>query len=71
MMPRDELIIMPQPRLSFLLEDLRRRLYAPEFHLEHQWQAGDLLLADNHALVHGRRAFAKDCPRHLRRIQLL
>lgn len=62
---------LPEPKLSQLLEDLRRRLYSPEFCLEHQWQEGDLLIADNHALVHGRRAFAKDCPRHLRRIQLL
>ncbi len=62
---------LPEPELSGLLARLSRRLYEPEFCLEHQWEPGDMLIADNHALVHGRRAFAKDCPRHLRRIQLL
>jgi len=45
-------------------------LYDDRFCSVHQWQCGDLLLADNHALMHGRRAFTKDSPRHLRRIQL-
>lgn len=54
-----------------LIGQLIRSLYAPEHCYVHQWEKGDLLLADNHALVHGRRAFAKHSPRHIRRIQLL
>lgn len=54
-----------------LLEDLGRRIYDPRFCLKHEWRVGDLLFADNHSLLHGRTAFAKDCPRHLRRIQLV
>ena len=37
----------------------------------HTWQENDFLLADNHALLHGRNAFKNFSPRHLRRIQIL
>jgi alpha-ketoglutarate-dependent taurine dioxygenase len=50
---------------------LSRRLYEPDLCYVHKWQMGDLLLVDNHSLLHGRRAFLKDCPRHLRRVQLM
>ncbi len=47
-----------------------QQLYDPRFCYRHEWQTGDLLLADNHALMHGRRAFSENSPRHIRRIQL-
>ncbi len=50
---------------------MKARLYDKRFCYEHAWQEGDLLLADNHALLHGRNAFSKDSPRHLRRVQIL
>jgi len=50
---------------------MRSRLYDPRFCYAHTWAEGDLLIADNHALVHGRHAFTDDSPRHLRRIQIL
>lgn len=53
------------------LADMRRRVYDPAFCLRHEWRAGDVLIADNDALIHARTAFAKDEPRHLRRIQLI
>ncbi|KTC78191.1 TauD/TfdA family dioxygenase [Legionella brunensis] len=37
----------------------------------HQWQQGDYLIADNFSLLHGRNAFRRHTPRHLRRIQIL
>jgi alpha-ketoglutarate-dependent taurine dioxygenase/4-hydroxybenzoate polyprenyltransferase len=39
--------------------------------LLHTWQAGDVVLADNHALLHGREAFAKHAPRLLHRVNIL
>ncbi|MNL43598.1 Taurine catabolism dioxygenase TauD, TfdA family [compost metagenome] len=54
-----------------LVESLTEKIYEPQFCYMHTWQEGDLLFADNHSLVHGRTAFEKNCPRHLRRIQLL
>jgi alpha-ketoglutarate-dependent taurine dioxygenase len=45
-------------------------LYDPRFTYAHRWRDGDLLLADNFSLLHGRRAFADASPRHLRRVQI-
>jgi alpha-ketoglutarate-dependent taurine dioxygenase len=57
-------------REAFLL-DMRRRLYAPEVCYAHAWRDGDILIADNHALLHGRRAFEESAPRHIRRVNVL
>jgi alpha-ketoglutarate-dependent taurine dioxygenase len=57
-------------RDAFLL-DMRRRLYAPEVCYAHAWRDGDILIADNHALLHGRRAFAESAPRRIRRVNVL
>ncbi|MNL44292.1 Taurine catabolism dioxygenase TauD, TfdA family [compost metagenome] len=54
-----------------LVTELTEKIYSANFCYRHEWQEGDLLLADNHSLVHGRTAFEKNCPRHLRRIQLV
>ena len=53
------------------LKELVGLVYNPRFLQEVRWQEGDILLADNHTLIHGRRAFKKSSPRHLRRIQIL
>lgn len=50
---------------------LSQRIYDKDVCLEHRWQDGDLLLVDNHAVIHGRRSFTQNSPRHIRRIQLL
>jgi L-tyrosine isonitrile desaturase/decarboxylase len=50
---------------------MERRIYNPRYCYEHAWEQGDILIADNHALIHGRHALTRDCPRHLRRIQLI
>jgi alpha-ketoglutarate-dependent taurine dioxygenase len=57
-------------RAAFLL-DMRRRLRDPEVCYAHAWRDGDILVADNHALLHGRRAFAESAPRHIRRVNVL
>lgn len=56
---------------SQFLDGMVQQIYASEYCYKHQWQVGDLLFADNHSLIHGRTAFEKNCPRHLRRIQLI
>lgn len=55
---------------SSLIDEIDRALYSPKYCLKHRWKAGDLLFADNHGLLHGRRGFQKTSVRHLRRIQL-
>lgn len=62
---------IPESERTPLLKRLTERVYAPENCYRHAWEPADILMADNHALIHGRRAFERDCPRHLRRIQVL
>lgn len=54
-----------------LEQALTEKIYDPRYCYRHHWQVGDLLIADNHSLIHGRTEFEKNEPRHLRRIQLL
>jgi alpha-ketoglutarate-dependent taurine dioxygenase/4-hydroxybenzoate polyprenyltransferase len=49
---------------------LRQALHDPRTLLAHRWRTGDVVVADNHALVHGRRPFAREAPRHLRRVNV-
>jgi len=62
--------VAAEGREAFLL-DMRRRLRDPGVCYAHRWRDGDILIADNHALLHGRRAFAESAPRHLRRVNVL
>ena len=54
-----------------LLDDLARRLRDPRSCYAHVWSAGDLVVADNHALLHGRRPFDAGEPRRIRRVNVL
>ncbi len=51
--------------------EMREKLYHSQFCYQHLWKTGDILIADNHSLVHGRKAFSANSTRHLRRIQLI
>jgi alpha-ketoglutarate-dependent taurine dioxygenase/4-hydroxybenzoate polyprenyltransferase len=53
------------------ITELRAALASPDATLEIAWRAGDVLLADNHALLHGRRALAGGDDRHLQRVNVL
>jgi alpha-ketoglutarate-dependent taurine dioxygenase len=62
--------IPPDQHDSFLAS-MRQLLYDPRFCYSHSWRTGDVVIADNHALLHGRRAFRAAAPRHLRRVNIL
>ena len=51
--------------------DLHRRLHDPAFYYAHAWQSGDIVIADNHALLHGHRPRQGGAPRRLRRVNIL
>lgn len=53
------------------LADLAERLHRPECCYAHAWLPGDIVIADNHALVHGRNAFVGEATRHLQRVQVI
>lgn len=50
---------------------LKQALYHPRHFYAHEWQTGDVVIADNFSLLHGREAFVSRSPRHLRRVQVL
>jgi alpha-ketoglutarate-dependent taurine dioxygenase len=52
------------------LTEIRDCIYRPGAVYAHPWQAGDYVIADNHAVLHGRHAFTSDAPRHLRRVHI-
>jgi alpha-ketoglutarate-dependent taurine dioxygenase len=62
---------LPPEEHPRFLEELRQLLYDPTVCYAHAWRDGDLLLADNHALLHGRNPFKADTPRHLQRIHII
>jgi alpha-ketoglutarate-dependent taurine dioxygenase len=47
------------------------RLYQAPFYYEHRWQRGDLLVTDNHALLHGRTQMGGNVKRHLQRVHVI
>jgi alpha-ketoglutarate-dependent taurine dioxygenase len=57
--------------LAALLDEVNAAVYDPRHCYAHAWQEGDFLVADNHLLLHGRRAFRSHSPRHLQRVQIL
>lgn len=69
------------PGLEFLgvnkneLEDFHRNLtqtlYSPNNFYAHEWQKGDIVIADNFSLLHGREKFVSKAPRHLQRVHVL
>ncbi len=52
-------------------ESLKQALYAPANFYAHEWQDGDVVIADNFSLLHGREGFISKSPRHLQRVHVL
>ncbi|MCC5651877.1 TauD/TfdA family dioxygenase [Nostoc sp. XA013] len=61
----------PQQNSDEFLHELITSLYLLEHCFTHEWQEGDFLIADNHALLHGRHAFRPDSYRYLQRVHIL
>ncbi|NRA67466.1 MAG: TauD/TfdA family dioxygenase [Pseudobacteriovorax sp.] len=53
-----------------MLSSIRSKLYDRDYIYAHEWQDGDLVIADNFTLLHGRESFSKNTPRHIQRIQI-
>jgi alpha-ketoglutarate-dependent taurine dioxygenase len=50
---------------------LEKALYAPDSFYAHEWQTGDIVIADNFSLLHGREGFVSKSPRHIQRVHVL
>jgi alpha-ketoglutarate-dependent taurine dioxygenase/4-hydroxybenzoate polyprenyltransferase len=55
---------------AVMITELRQALHQPAATLAHRWESGDVVIADNHALLHGRRPFAREASRHIRRVNI-
>lgn len=53
------------------IEDMHQRLNNEDCCYAYRWESGDVVIADNFALLHGRRAFADQTTRHIRRVNIL
>ena len=79
--PREDVRFLNRPEIEFggiaaeqveaLKQGLHEALYSPQNYYGHDWQTGDVLVADNYVLLHGRAAFTSRSPRHLRRVHIL
>lgn len=52
-------------------QSLEEALYSPNNFYAHEWQAGDIVIADNFSLLHGREGFVSKSPRHIQRVHVL
>ena len=66
-----EIAGLPAREHPAFVADMHQRLNAPQFCSAHVWKSGDFVIADNHALLHGRRAFLHADKRHIRRVNIL
>jgi alpha-ketoglutarate-dependent taurine dioxygenase len=57
--------------LPTLMEDLHTRLHATAYTCTHAWHTGDLVVADNFALLHGRTSYGPRLPRRLWRLHVV
>lgn len=69
--PTLEFTGVPAEEVAELHRSLREALYAPANFYAHEWKEGDLVVADNFTLLHGREGFETKAPRHLRRVHVL
>ncbi|HAT8178321.1 TPA: TauD/TfdA family dioxygenase [Legionella pneumophila] len=57
--------------LDFFHRSLEKALYSPDNFYAHEWQSGDIVIADNFSLLHGREGFVSKSPRHIQRVHVL
>jgi L-tyrosine isonitrile desaturase/decarboxylase len=62
---------IPTADLAHFHIDLKQALYDPRYYYVHRWQTGDIVIADNFTLLHGREAFITQSPRHIQRVHVL
>lgn len=69
--PKQQFIGIDEQQLDEFHRLLQAALHAPNHFYAHEWQTGDVVIADNFTLLHGREAFVSQSPRHIRRVHVL
>ena len=62
---------IPDAAKPEFLKDMHERLNDDALCYRHQWLSGDVVIADNYVLLHGRNAFAPGAERQIRRVNIL
>lgn len=62
---------LPKQELREFHRTLKEALYGPKNFYAHEWQQGDVVIADNFSLLHGREKFTSKAPRHIQRVHVL
>ncbi|CAM3061357.1 pyoverdine biosynthesis protein PvcB [Legionella steigerwaltii] len=57
--------------LDVFHRSIEEALYSPDNFYAHEWQTGDIVIADNFSLLHGREGFVSKSPRHIQRVHVL
>ena len=57
--------------LDMFHRSLEHALYSSANFYAHEWQTGDIVIADNFSLLHGREGFVSKSPRHIQRVHVL
>lgn len=60
-----------EPEVDGFLGSLSELVHRPEYCYDHDWRAGDIVIADNFSLIHGRNAFTGPTKRHLQRVEVI
>ena len=69
--PRLKIRGIDEPDHIEFINNLTKQIYDPRFVYTHEWQEGDFLVADNHALLHARTAYQSNQSRRLWRVHVL
>ncbi|HAT2093552.1 TPA: TauD/TfdA family dioxygenase [Legionella pneumophila] len=69
--PDIEFTGIDQEELDFFHRSLEKALYSADNFYAHEWQNGDIVIADNFSLLHGREGFVSRSPRHIQRVHVL
>lgn len=69
--PLLEFIGLEADELEYFHTSLKTALYANENFYAHCWQDGDVVVADNFTLLHGRESFTLNSARYLQRVHIL
>lgn len=69
--PKIEFTGVNSAELEEFHHSIKSALYAPDNFYAHEWQTGDVVIADNFTLLHGREGFISKSPRHIQRVHVL
>lgn len=57
--------------LELFHKSIKSALYHDNNYYAHEWHDGDIVIADNFTLLHGRESFISQSPRHIQRVHVL